>query len=234
MPSHDKLALVEYVGVSYHDPHYREPLLEHIDFSLAAGEALALTGPSGSGKTTALCLAMGASQVNRGEVLVLGRSPGSLTSSELTQLRSRIGYVAQHGALLGNLSLLDNLALPLRYHRHTSEVETAALMGKACALLDLDLDDVPRVQPALASAEMRHLVALAKALVLEPAVLLIDEPAYGLGGNAAREYWRLLAQLRARQPMAVILCSLDATSGRAAADRAIALPPRVDHVREGR
>lgn len=232
MGTTDGSALLEYVGVSHHDPHFQQPLLEDIDFSLSAGEALALTGPSGSGKSTALCLALGATQVNRGEVLVLGSSPGSLTDAELMHLRSRIGYVAQHGALLGNLSLLDNLALPLRYHRQTNDMQTTELMGRACALLDFDLEDVPRVQPALANAEMRHLISLAKALVLEPAILLLDEPASGLGGNAAREYWRLLAQLRTRRPMAVLITSIDATAGRAAADRAIALPPREEHVRE--
>jgi phospholipid/cholesterol/gamma-HCH transport system ATP-binding protein len=165
-------------------------------------------------------------------VLVLGRNPSRLSGAELTQLRTRVGYVAQHGALLGNLSLLDNLALPLRYHRHTDERQTSTLMAAACALLDLDLDDVPRVQPAMASAEMRHLVALAKALVLEPLILLLDEPGSGLGGNAAREYWRLLTQLRSRRPLAMLIAATDLPSDRIAADRTIALPPRVEHVRE--
>jgi phospholipid/cholesterol/gamma-HCH transport system ATP-binding protein len=227
----DRHAVLEFAEASYHDPHFQGPLLERIDFSLAPGEALALTGPAGSGKSTAIGLALGASRPGSGEVLVLGRSPPSLDRAELIQLRARIGYVAQHGALLGNLSLLENLALPLRWHRNTRDQETTALMARACADLELDLDEVPRVQPGMASAEMRHLVALAKALILDPVLLILDEPAFSLGGNAAREYWRLLAQLRQRRRIALLIAVSDASSARAVVDRVISLPPRVEHVR---
>ncbi len=231
MDSVPRSPVLEFVEVSYHDPRFQGPLLERIDFSLAPGEALALAGPSGSGKTTAIGLALGASRPGSGEVLVMGRSPLSLDRTELGQLRARIGYVAQHGALLGNLSLLDNLALPLRWHRSLREEEIAACMAAACADLELDLDDVPRVQPGMASAEMRHLVALAKALVLDPVLLILDEPGFSLGGNAAREYWRLLAQLRQRRRLALLIATADATAAGRAVDRVISLPPRVEHVR---
>jgi ABC-type transporter Mla maintaining outer membrane lipid asymmetry ATPase subunit MlaF len=231
MGNADRTPVLEFVEVSYHDPRFQGPLLERIDFSLAPGEALALAGPSGAGKSTALGLALGASRPGSGEVLVLGRSPLSLDGSELGQLRARIGYVAQHGALLGNLSLLDNLALPLRWHRNTREDENAALMSAACADLEFDLDEVPRAQPGMASAEMCNLVALAKALVLDPVLLILDEPACNLGGNAAREYWRLLAQLRQRRRLALLIATTDAAAVGKAVDRIISLPPRVEHVR---
>jgi ABC-type transporter Mla maintaining outer membrane lipid asymmetry ATPase subunit MlaF len=231
MDSSDRTPVLEFAEVSYHDPRFQGPLLERIDFSLAPGEALALAGPAGSGKSTALGLALGASRPGSGEVLVLGRNPLSLDRAELAQLRARIGYVAQHGALLGNLSLLDNLALPLRWHRSTGEDETTALMAAACADLELDLDELPRVQPGMASAEMRNLVALAKALVLDPVLLILDEPAFSLGGNAAREYWRLLAQLRQRRRLALLIATGDGGAIGKAVDRVISLPPRVEHLR---
>ena len=220
--------VLEFVEVFYHDPLHAEPLLERIDFAIAPGEAVALTGPAGSGKSTALRLALGACQAGNGEVLVLGHHPAVLSQSELVNLRTRIGYVAQHGTLLSNLSLLDNLALPLLYHRNASPAEAHTAMAAACELVDLELDDLPRVQPAIASLEMRQLVALAKALVLEPAILLVDEPTAGLAGNAAREFWRLLAQVRARRDIAVLIALNDAATGRTVADRVIALPPRHD------
>ena len=229
MTSPDRAPVLEFSEVSYHDPRFRGPLLERISFSLAPGEALALAGPAGAGKSTAIGLALGASRPGSGEVLVLGRSPSGLDRVELGQLRARIGYVAQHGALLGNLSLLDNLALPLRWHRAISEKETTALMAAACADLELDLDEVPRVQPGMASAEMRHLIALAKALVNDPLLLILDEPARDLGGNAAREFWRLLAQLRQRRPLALLIAIGDAAAAGTAVDRVISLPPRAEH-----
>jgi ABC-type transporter Mla maintaining outer membrane lipid asymmetry ATPase subunit MlaF len=221
-------AALEFVEVYYHDPHHQEPLLERIDFAIAPGEAVALIGPAGSGKSTALGLVLGACRASNGEVLVLGHDPAVLSLPELTNLRTRVGYLAQQGTLLSNLSLLDNLALPLRYHRDAGEAEARAAMTAACELVDLELDDLPRVQPALASLEMRQLVAMAKALVLEPAILLIDEPTAGLAGNAAREFWRLLAQVRARRDLAVLIATNDPATGRAVADRTIALPPRHD------
>jgi ABC-type transporter Mla maintaining outer membrane lipid asymmetry ATPase subunit MlaF len=231
MDSSDRSPVLEFSEVSYHDPRFPGPLLEHIDFSLAPGEALALVGPAGSGKSTAIGLALGACRPGSGEVLAMGRSPLSMDPAELVQLRARIGYVAQHGALLGNLSLLDNLALPLRWHRNTDEAQTTAQLASACAALELDLDEVPRVQPAMASAEMRHLVALAKALVLDPVLLILDEPAFSLSGNAAREYWRLLAQLRQRRRIALLIATSDASTSSKAVDQVISLPPRVEHVR---
>jgi ABC-type transporter Mla maintaining outer membrane lipid asymmetry ATPase subunit MlaF len=231
MDAADRSPVLEFIAVSYHDPRFTGPLLERIDFSLAPGEALALAGPAASGKSTAIGLALGASRPGSGEVLVLGRNPSRLDRAELSQLRARIGYVAQHGALLGNLSLLDNLALPLRWHRNPGDAETTAMMASACAELELDLDEVPRVQPERASAEMRHLVALAKALVNDPVLLILDEPASGLGGNAEREYWRLLAQLRQRRRLALLIACSDAAVAAKAVDRVISLPPRVEHVR---
>ncbi len=226
-----RVPVLEFVDLSYHDPRFAGPLLEHLDFSLAPGEALALCGPAGSGKSTALGLALGAARPGAGEVLVHGQSPLRLERAELFALRARIGYVAQHGALLGNLTLYDNLALPLRWHRDTGAAESARLMARACAELELELDEVPRVQPGMASAEMCQLVALARALVFDPVLVILDEPGAGLGGNAAREYWRLLSQLRSRRTLALLIATSDAGSALAAVDRVINLPPRTEHVR---
>jgi phospholipid/cholesterol/gamma-HCH transport system ATP-binding protein len=218
--------VLEFVGVSYHDPLHRTPLLEHLEFSLSSGESLALTGPAGSGKSTALGLILGACRVTRGEVLVCDQNPAVLGRLDLERLRTRVGYLAQHGALLSNLTLYDNLVLPLRYHRRATDQEARPFLEAACQVLDLELADVPRLLPALVSPELRRLVALARALILEPALLVVDEPAVGLGGNAARELWRLLGLVRERRSLAIIVATIDAIAGRDFAGRTIALPPR--------
>lgn len=219
-------AVLEFVDVSYHDPRFATPLLEHLDFAVAPGQALAITGPAGSGKSIALALVLAALHPTHGEVLVAGKQLSHLDAAGVAHLRTRVGYVAQQGALLGNLSLLDNIALPVRYHHRASDEEARRAVAAACEAVDLEPGDIPAVQPALATLEMRQLVALAKALVLEPSVLLIDEPASGLGGNAERQYWRLLEQIRAKRGIAMLIATSDAPTAQTAIGRTIALSLR--------
>ena len=151
---------------------------------------------------------------------------GLLLDDSISHLRTRIGWVPHQGALISNLSLVDNLALPLRWHRRMTDAEARPAMAAACELVDLELDDLPAIQPARAGQEMRQLIALATALVLEPTLLLIDEPANGLGGNAAREYWRLIHRLREKRGLAVLVAAADAPSLRAQVEHCHALPAR--------
>lgn len=218
--------MLEFSEVLLHHRAFDGPLLADLSFAVRAGEVLALTGPSGSGKSSALALALGAALPSAGEVHVNGAATAALDADGLAHLRTRVGWVPQQGALVSNLSLVENLALPLRWHRRLSDAEARPAMAAACELVDLELDDLPGIQPARAGQEMRQLIALATALVLEPAVLLIDEPAAGLGGNAAREYWRLIHRLRERRGLAVLVAATDAPTVRAQVERCIALPAR--------
>ncbi len=218
--------VLEFSEVFLHHSPFDGPLLEDLNFVLRPGEVLALTGPSGSGKSSALALAMAAGLPTRGEVHVNGTVTTVLDGDGVAHLRTRIGWVPQQGGLVSNLSLVDNLALPLRWHRRLSNAEARPAMIAACELVDLELDDLPEIQPARAGQEMRQLITLATALVLEPTLLLIDEPANGLGGNAAREYWRLVHRLRERRGLAVLVAATDAPSVRAQVERCRALPAR--------
>jgi ABC-type transporter Mla maintaining outer membrane lipid asymmetry ATPase subunit MlaF len=218
--------VLEFSEVFLHHPSFGGPLLEDLSFAIRPGEVLALTGPAGSGKTSALALAIAADGPTAGEVLFNGTGTAALDRDGIAHLRTRIGWVPQQGALVSNLSLLDNLALPLRWHRRLSDAEARPAMAAACELVDLELDDLPQLQPARAGQEMRQLIALATALVLEPALLVVDEPGAGLGGNAAREYWRLLHRLRERRGLAVLVAATDAPSARAQVERCLALPAR--------
>ena len=221
-----KQPVLEFSEVFLHHPAFSGPLLEDLSFAVRPGEVLALTGPSGSGKSSALGLALAAGVPSRGEVHVNGAATAVLDSDGVAHLRTRIGWVPQQGGLVSNLSLVDNLALPLRWHRRMTDAEARPAMAAACELVDLELDDLPQIQPARAGQEMRQLIALATALVLEPTLLLIDEPAAGLGGNAAREYWRLIHRLRERRGVAVLVAANDAPTVRAQVEYCIALPAR--------
>lgn len=218
--------VLEFSEVFLHHPDFGGPLLENLDFAIRPGEIQALTGPSGSGKSSALALALGAGLPTRGEVHVNGANISALDSDGIAHLRTRIGWVPQQGGLVSNLTLIENLALPLRWHRRLDDAAARPAMVAACELVDLELDDLPAIQPARAGQEMRQLIALATALVLEPTLLLIDEPANGLGGNASREYWRLLHRLRERRGLAMLVAATDAPTVRTQVERCLALPAR--------
>ena len=226
MSSANNQTVLEFSEVFLHHQPFTGPLLEDLSFVIKPGEVQALTGPSGSGKSSALGLALAAGLPSRGEVHINGTATAGRDEDSVVHLRTRIGWVPQQGGLISNLSLVDNLSLPLRWHRRMSEAETRPAMVAACELVDLDLDDLPNIQPARAGQEMRQLITLATALVLEPTLLLIDEPANGLGGNAAREYWRLLHRLRERRGIAMLVAATDAPSLRAQVERCHALPAR--------
>ena len=219
-------ALIEFSAVGCHDRRFGTPLLADLDFTLEAGEAVALVGPAGAGKSTALGLVVGESRPSRGEVHVFGSNTAHLDPAGLVHLRSRIGFVPQQGALLGNLTLIENLELPLRYHQRADAAHIAEALREACALLEFEPEDIPLGLPGAATQEMRQLVALARSLALRPQVLIVDEPALGLGGNAQREMWRLLAGLRERSGIALLIASHDQAAARALTDRVVALPAR--------
>ncbi len=222
-------ALVEFRKVCYRPSSFPGELIEHLDLSIPAGEIVVVTGPAGCGKSTVFNLACGALRPDDGEMRLLDAEPARLDDAALAQLRTRIGVVPQRGALLSNLSLRDNVALPLLYHRRLPvDAEDDAV---ARALHDVGIANLPRIKPASATDELRQLVALATALVLDPAVLILDEPLAGLTGAGADGIWKRIDQARWTRRLAVlIICSQP--PGAAIPDaRVITLPARLQTTR---
>ncbi len=178
-------------------------------FSLAvqAGESVAITGPSGAGKTTLLQLLGGLERASEGQVLVQGRDLGQLSDRDRTELRGKaIGFVYQFHHLLGELSALENVAMPLRIAR-VSAVESRRRATELLTQLGLAhrLDHLPS---ALSGGE-RQRVAIARALVTRPAVVLADEPTGNLdASNAAQVFELLMTHVRA-QAAALVLVTHD-------------------------
>lgn len=216
--------LVRFDDVGLHSPGHEEPLLQGLTFSLDEGAALTLTGAAGNGKSTALAMVVGGATPTAGEVRVLGERPARLTPEGLDGLRARIGYVPQRGGLLSNLSLLDNVALPLRYHRSAGDDEVRA--GLARVQEALGIEPLPALPAALAPLKLRLLAAVARALILQPRVLILDEPARDLAGLAEQDLWRLLAGLRERLGIAILAATGNAESAYLLGGSVIALPAR--------
>ncbi len=153
-------------------------VLDGINLEVEVGETVVVLGGSGEGKSVFLKHVNGLLQPDSGEVVVLGCPVSGRPESGLIELRRRVSYIFQQGALFDSLTVGENVAFPLVEHTRLSEAEVAARVG---ALLDrVGLAGTEPLLPAELSGGMRKRVALARGLALDPEVILYDEPTAGL------------------------------------------------------
>lgn len=187
---------------------YRQtPALRGVDLRVERGEVVAVTGPSGCGKSTLLHLAAGILAPQRGEVRLLGEDPAALGEAGRTRLRrERVGIVLQFGQLVPDLSLLDNVALPLLL----GGGERKAARASAAAWLERAGVDAPHgASPAELSGGQAQRVAVARALVSEPALLLADEPTGSMDTRGGELLLDLLLGAAREREAAVVLVTHD-------------------------
>ena len=179
------------------------------DLNLRAERGLitAIMGPSGTGKTTVLRLLMGALRPQRGEVHFFGQNVNLLSHAQLYALRRRVGMLFQNGALLTDLSVFENVAFPLREHTDLPEplVRRLVLMK----LQAVGLRGAADLMPASLSGGMARRVALARAIVMDPEVLIYDEPFVGLDPISMGVILRLIQTLNHSLGITSIVVSHD-------------------------
>ncbi|MGH8160893.1 MAG: ABC transporter ATP-binding protein [Gammaproteobacteria bacterium] len=195
----------------------------HDDISLRfeRGEIVALLGGSGSGKTTLLRVMALLFRPQRGTVRLFGEDVAQGSDAE-SALRRRMGYMFQFGALFGGLTVRHNVEMPL--HEHT---QLPARLVTEIAQLKVQLTglapEAAGLMPSELSGGMRKRAALARALALDPELLMLDEPGSGLDPASARSLDELISRLRAALGLTVVMVTHDLTSVRRIADRAILL-----------
>lgn len=194
------------------------PILQDFNFRLNKGEAYLLVGPSGSGKSILLKVLSGLFFPARGRVKIAGIDLAKAPPRVLQELRVKMGFVFQDAALISNMCLYDNIALPLRYHTSLSEVEIKIKIEEQMGQWQIDRQG-DFLLPAQLSMEMRKRAALARALILNPEILFLDEPTMGMGEEASLHIWQALRAYRQRKGISLIVVQNDWRSALSFVDR---------------
>ncbi|MBI1846040.1 MAG: ATP-binding cassette domain-containing protein [Candidatus Rokubacteria bacterium] len=169
-------------------------VLRGISFALARGETLVVMGGSGSGKTVLLRCLAGLIKPDAGSIRVLGQPIETLPEEALLPIRRHLGYVFQGAALFDSLSVHENVAFPLREHASLGEAEIRIRVVHLLSLVGLD-ETVLRLLPSELSGGMRKRVGIARALAMEPGVMLFDEPTAGLDPTNSKLVAELITQV---------------------------------------
>lgn len=187
-------------------------VVEDVNWSVAAGDFWVVAGQEHSGKSDLLMLAAGLMSSSDGSYQLFGNDPKFFGEAELAE-RLRVGFVFQGGHLFNQLTIAENLALPLRYGKNLSAAAAAREVMALLALLELT--PLADVTPANVAANWRQRAALARALVLKPEILLLDNPLAGLGARHLQWWLRFLDQLSlghesfGGQPMTIVATADD-------------------------
>ena len=207
----------EHVSKSFSGHH----VLDDVSFEVKPGEGFCILGRSGTGKSVTLKHMIGLLRPDRGRVFVEGTDITDLSSNALTPVRRRMGFVFQNGALFDSISVGENVAFVVRRHERMSEreIRSRAVEKLARVGLERDYDKMP----SDLSGGMRKRAGLARAMALNPPILLVDEPSAGLDPITSGEIDELLLDLKIRDGTTLVIVTHNIPSARRLADTMIML-----------
>jgi phospholipid/cholesterol/gamma-HCH transport system ATP-binding protein len=192
-------------------------VLSDLSLSVTPGQALCILGRSGTGKSVTLKLMIGLLRPDTGQIQIGGDNIAELESEQLSHVRRRMGFLFQSAALFDSLTLHDNLALPLRRLTNKSTPEIEEAVNRVLGQVGLASDK--NKMPVELSGGMKKRAGLARALVLAPKLLLVDEPSSGLDRITSSEIDDLLLEQKTREKTTMVIVTHDARGARRVGDR---------------
>jgi len=195
----------------------KKQILTDIDLSFGRGEISVIIGGSGTGKTTLLRMLIGLEKPTRGEILIDGEDIVPLGDAAMNRVRRKFGMVFQYAALLDSMTVLDNVAFPLREHTKLAEKEIRQRVNQK--LEELGLVNVGALFPSELSGGMRKRVGLARALMLEPQIIVYDEPTSGLDPFTTELVDDMILGARQQHGVTSVVISHDMASAMRIADK---------------
>jgi phospholipid/cholesterol/gamma-HCH transport system ATP-binding protein len=204
----DDIVILRDVKKSFGD----HEVLKGISFTAKRAETVVIIGGSGAGKTTLLRLIVALEQPTSGDILIDGSNIANMKPRELNQVRQKFGMVYQYAALLDSINVMENVSFPLVEHTKLSKKEIREKVMEKLEILGLDAKQVEKKFPAELSGGMRKRVGLARALMLEPPILVYDEPTSGLDPLTSRMVDDQIEEMRERFNVTSIVISHDIAS----------------------
>jgi phospholipid/cholesterol/gamma-HCH transport system ATP-binding protein len=216
----DALIRLDGVGMDFG----RQNVLRDVNLAISRGQTVAIIGESGCGKTVLLKTVIGLLRPTRGAVHFDGRNLAQLGDRELTRQRIRFGFLFQQAALFDSMTIAQNIGFSLRQHARKSPEEIRRIIFARLAEVGLP-ENILGKKPAELSGGMRKRVGLARALALEPEIMLYDEPTTGLDPIMADVINELILSTRREHPVTSIVVTHDMRTAQKVADRVVMLYP---------
>ena len=216
----DYLVEVNDIGVEFGN----QEVLRHITLKIPAGQTVAILGESGCGKTVLMKSIVGLVRPSHGQVLFDNADVNQLNDRQLSHLRLRLGFVFQNAALFDSMTIGQNVAFPLRQHGRFTDQQIREMVLSRLSEVGLP-DSVVAKKPAELSGGMRKRVGLARALIMNPELIVYDEPTTGLDPIMSDVINELIIRTRRRNPVTSVVVTHDMTTARKVADRIVMLMP---------
>lgn len=199
----------------------KRQVLDDVSFEVVRGEAFCILGPSGTGKSVTLRHIEGLTKPDSGQIYVEENEITSLDSRGLARVRKKIGFLFQNAALFDSITVGENVAFPLRRHTDYSDdiIQQHALQKLSLVGLEKEYEKMP----AELSGGMRKRAGLARALAMNPSILLVDEPSAGLDPITTAEIDQLLLSLKESEKMTIVVVTHNIPSARRIGDEILML-----------